>query len=97
MSDNDEQNLYSESDEREEKMDEESEVDIDDLKGNSTYAIWKQNAQYLYDLLLHTHTSWPCSSCVWGPVINVDQLSPVSQLSQRIYLATHTGRVDFMV
>lgn len=91
--DNDDNESYSDIDDRNEKSAEESEMDDDALKepDNSAYAIWKSNAQYLYDLLLHTHTSWPSSTCSWGPVVNKEYLTPLSPLSQQIVLATHTG------
>ena len=91
--DNDDNESYSDVDERNEKSGDESEMDVEDLKEpeNSIYSVWKTNAQYLYDLLLHNHTSWPSSTCAWGPIVNSEYLTPVSHLSQHIVLATHTG------
>lgn len=97
MADNDDNESYSEIDDRnDDKSGDESEMDVDELRepDTSAYAIWKSNAQYLYDLLLHNHTSWPSSNCAWGPILNTEYLTPVSPLSQRIFFATHTG-IDF--
>ena len=49
------------------------------------------NAQFLYDLLLHHHTQWPCTSCSWGQIINESNTSSVAPLSQVVFLSTHTG------
>lgn len=57
----------------------------------SPYNIWKTNAQFLYDLLLHHHTQWPCTSCSWGQIINESNTSSVAPLSQVVFLSTHTG------
>ena len=59
---------------------------------NTTYEIWKSNAQYLYDLLLHHHTQWPCLSCSWGPLSEERSAIPSSPLSQVLFTTTHTGR-----
>ncbi|CBK23227.2 uncharacterized protein [Blastocystis hominis] len=56
----------------------------------SPYNIWKTNAQFLYDLLLHHHTQWPCTSCSWGQIINESNTSSVAPLSQVVFLSTHT-------
>lgn len=94
MVDNDDNESYSDiEDHNEDKSGDESDMDVEELResDSSIYSIWKSNAQYLYDLLLHNHTSWPSSSCTWGPILNIEYLTPVSPLSQRLYLATHTG------
>lgn len=57
----------------------------------SPYDIWKENSQYLYDLLLYNHVSWPSVTCAWGRVINEDSLNSISPLSQVFYYSSHTG------
>lgn len=57
----------------------------------SPYDIWKENSQYLYDLLLYNHVSWPSVTCTWGRVINEDSLNSISPLSQVFYYSSHTG------
>ena len=68
------------------------EMEIPEEVESTSYATWKMNAQYLYDLLLHHHTQWPCTTCSWGPVINESSVSSVAPLSQIAFLSTHTGR-----
>ena len=83
-------------------MDAESDHDVDSSDASSEvhlsleasqYDIWKENAQYLYDLLLYNHVSWPSVTCAWGRVINEDSLNSISPLSQVFYYSSHTGNL----
>lgn len=58
---------------------------------DTVYGTWKENAKYLYDLLIHHHTQWPCLSCGWGPVSNDKSGLSVTPFSQYLYMTTHTG------
>ena len=58
---------------------------------DAAYEIWKSNSQYLYDLLIHPHTQWPCLSCSWGPVSDDKNTSSTAPLSQILYSTSHTG------
>lgn len=81
--------------EGEKEVDNDSSADVSIDGGeeeNTTYEIWKSNAQYLYDLLLHHHTQWPCLSCSWGPLSEERSAIPSSPLSQVLFTTTHTGR-----
>ncbi|KNB45175.1 hypothetical protein JH06_1470 [Blastocystis sp. subtype 4] len=57
---------------------------------DAAYEIWKSNSQYLYDLLIHHHTQWPCLSCSWGPVSDDKNTSSTAPLSQILYSTSHT-------
>lgn len=59
--------------------------------GDEEMDTWRSNAQYLYDLLLHHHTQWPCLSCSWGPISDDYEVGPTIPISQILYTTTHTG------
>jgi hypothetical protein len=73
--------------------DDSSEVDTDVIHDidMDAYNIWKSNTQYLYDLLMYSHTNWPLDYCAWGKIGNEGEISPVTPLSQVVISTTHTG------
>ena len=91
----DDPNVKDVKEEAEKEVDNDSSADVSIDGGeeeNTTYEIWKSNAQYLYDLLIHNHTQWPCLSCSWGPLSEDRSATPLAPLSQVLFTTTHTGR-----